>query len=1428
MTTTQTPVRPELSAAKRALREALMRGQGRDAGIPRRPRPDEAPLSFAQERLWFLDRLRPGDTAYNLGAALRLRGVDDEAALERALGEVVRRHEALRTTFRDVDGAPVQVIHPFHSFALPVEDLSALEAAEREAELRRRAAGHAARPFDLCAGPLFRAALLRLGGNEHVLLACTHHIVGDGWSGHVLMRELSALYEAYRNGAESPLPEPAVQYADYAVWQRGQPPEAETRQLAYWKARLAGAPEMLPLPTDRPRAAVPSFRGARVAVELPAQVLERLRETARGEGATLHMVALAAFQALLAKYAGSGDVVVGTPVAGRTRREVEGLIGFFVNTLVLRTELSGDPTFREAVRRTRETALGAYQHQDVPFARVVAELQPERSLSHTPLFQVMFSLDEAGEPAAGGRGGLQVQALETEPETTPFDLTLMLRAHPGGLSGVLEYATDLFDHATAERMLDHLSRLLEQVSADPDRPLSALELMAPPERARVVDEWSGAGAGFPVCGGLQERFEARAAANPDGVAVSCGGDSLTYAALNARANRLARRLRALGVAPESRVGLCAERSLDLVAGILAILKAGGAYVPLDPAYPAERLAWMVEDSGIRVLLAQSALRGRVPADGLDVVSLDDDAAGESGADLGVSADPSHLAYVIYTSGSSGRPKGVGVTHGNVLRLFAATDASFGFGAEDVWTLFHSSAFDFSVWEIWGALLHGGRLVVVPFALSRDPAAFLGLLERERVTVLNQTPSAFRTLAQADEDAGGRAELSLRTVVFGGEALHPASLRGWIARRGCQRPQLVNMYGITETTVHVTHGVIREADVRSDAASPIGTPVADLRTYVLDPAGHPVPAGVPGELHVGGAGLARGYLGRPALTAERFVPDPFASEPGARLYRSGDRARWRSDGTLEYGGRIDQQVKVRGFRIEPGEIEAVLRGHPGVQDAVVADYEHAPGDRRLAAYVVPDAERASAPRRLLELERQGALAGHQVETLPDGTEVVSINPQETRFLYQEIMERGAYLGHGITLPADACVFDVGANIGLFTVAVARRCPRGRVYAFEPIPPVADALRLNAAIHGGDVRVLECGLGEAEGEVEFTFYPNASVLSGRHAEPSQERAVVKAFLLNDSDAAPDDVAEGLDALLEQRLSTQRFTCGVRTLSRVMREAGVEHIDLLKVDVEKSEMEVLAGIEEEDWAKIRQVAVEVHDTDGRLERVQALLETRGFHVVAVQDAAMAGTGLHELYAIRPGEVVPAPHDGAEDGLRWHSAARLVQDLRGAARERLPEYMVPAVFVPIDRIPLTANGKADRGRLPRPTERGGAPAAFAPPAGGVEERLAELWREVLGVERVGRHDGFFDLGGHSLLLARLHARLREALGREVPVVDLFRFPTVAALAEHLGAQPDGGAAPRPGAGSERAAVRRGLARRRGNGSGGGIDETTGAGAGE
>ncbi|HEX7184125.1 MAG TPA: amino acid adenylation domain-containing protein, partial [Thermoanaerobaculia bacterium] len=934
--------------------EQAMRAESGLETVPmvRVPRDRPLPLSFAQERLWFLEELTPGSARYNSPRAVRLHGDLEVSALAAALAEVTRRHEALRTSFPVENGMPVQRIASPGPFALPVADLRVLPCREGEAEATRLAESEARRPFDFVRGPLLRASLIWIHDREHWLLVTLHHIVTDGWSMGLLIREISSLYVAFAAGQSSPLPDLPIQYGDFAYWQRSWlSGEVLERELAYWRERLGGSTGVLNLPSDRPRPAVRTDRGARRDLMLPERLSLALRALSRRERATLFMTLLAGFQALLGRYTNQSDFNLGTPIAGRNRVEVEGLIGLFVNILILRSDLGGDPAFLELIERARKTSLEAYAHQDLQFEKLVDELAPERSLSHSPLFQVAFGLHPT-QPAAEVSSEVEIEAVETNTGTAKFDLTLTIADDGlGGIAGSLEFSTDLFDPSTVERLLAHYRILLESAVARPALPISKLGLLSEAERHHLVTEVAGEGSLVHAETLLHDLFAEQARRNPERVAVACADELVTYGELDLRATALARRLVWLGVGPEARVGLCTERGTAMILGVLGILRAGGAYVPLDPSYPQERLRYLLEDSGVEVLLTHHGVRDRLPEHRAFVLELDGVLEASEETTPLPRIDPDNLAYVIYTSGSTGRPKGVGVTHANVVQLLRSTEEKFHFGPEDAWTLFHSHAFDFSVWEMWGALAYGGRLVVVPYLVSRSPADFHNLLRRERITVLNQTPSAFRHLIEEDVSAGTGSDLSLRWVIFGGEALDLRGLRPWLEKHGDRRPCLVNMYGITETTVHVTYRSIALSDLSPGGASLIGGPLSNLRLYLLDRGGELAPLGVPGEIHVGGDGLARGYLGRPDLTSERFMPDPFSKRPGDRLYRSGDLARHMAEGDLEYVGRIDHQIKIRGFRIELGEIEAALAEHPAVRRALVMVRDGEGGEKRLIAYLV---------------------------------------------------------------------------------------------------------------------------------------------------------------------------------------------------------------------------------------------------------------------------------------------------------------------------------------------------------------------------------------------------------------------------------------------------------------------------------------------
>jgi amino acid adenylation domain-containing protein len=940
-------------------------------------KPRLAPASFAQERLWFLDQLEPGNPAYNMPAAVRLCGRLDVAALCRSLNEIVRRHETLRTTFAATDGRPVQVIAPVVTSPLAVVDLRSCPEMRRKTEMWRLIAAEARRPFDLARGPLFRATLLRLDGacpvraarrvseqgqrEQHVLLLNVSHIVSDGWSQGVLLRELAALYEAFSNARPLPLPELPLQYADFARWQREWlQGEVLDAQLSYWKRQLGDAPAVLELPTDRPRPAAQTFHGVRQTRVWPMSSSQALKALSQREGVTLFMTLLAAFQVLLYRYTGQTDLVVGSPVAGRNRAELEGLIGFFVNTLVLRTDLSGDPTFRELLRRVRETVMGAFAHQDLPFEKLVDGLQLERDLSRNPLCQVMFALQNAPLPALE-LPELTLTPLETDSGAARFDLTLSVWDTPQSLREVWEYNTDLFDARTIERMQGHFQTLLECIVANEkasEQRLSDLSALTGTERQQLLVEWNDTSTAYAEDKCIHELFEAQVKRTPDAVAVVFEDGCLSYDALSRRANKLAHHLQGLGVGPEVLVGIYVERSPEMLVGLLATLKAGGAYIPLDPVYPQERLAFMLKDTRAPVLLTQRHLLDKLPAHQAQIVCLDSDwpmIASRPQTAPPCATAAGNLAYTIYTSGSTGRPKGVQILHRAVVNFLDTMRQRPGLTARDTILSVTTLSFDIALLELFLPLTIGACVVLVSRATASDGVQLIERLATFRATVMQATPATWRLLLAADWQGDSRLR-----ILCGGEALPRALAHQLLARAD----SVWNLYGPTETTVWST---VYELTTSDDLIS-IGRPIANTESYLLDSHLRPVPIGVSGELYIGGAGLARGYLHRPGLSAERFVPNPFPATSfpslggdergGARLYKTGDLARYRPDGNIEFLRRADYQVKLRGFRIELGEIEAVLMQHPAVCETVALVQEDVPQQKRLVAYLVT--EKKSAP------------------------------------------------------------------------------------------------------------------------------------------------------------------------------------------------------------------------------------------------------------------------------------------------------------------------------------------------------------------------------------------------------------------------------------------------------------------------------------
>jgi amino acid adenylation domain-containing protein len=1418
------------TVAALATRADALRGSGAAAAPPiERPRDDEeAPLSFAQQRLWLTDRLEPGSAAYNMPFALRLRGPLDTAALRAALDALVERHETLRTTFAEQADGPVQVIHPPAPVPLHVLDLRALLGAEREAAAERLAEEEALRPFDLARGPLLRSTLLRLDRDYHVLLFTLHHVVSDGWSMEVLVRDVSALYAAFTRGEEPRLPELPVQYADYAVWQREQMTGGVlAAQLGYWMDRLRGAPPLLEIATDRRRAAGQSPRAASHAFDLPPALSDALRALSRREGATLFMTVLAAWQALLGRYAGQDDVVVGSPIAGRTRREVEGLIGFFVNMLPLRADLAGDPTGTELLARVRETALEAFAHQELPFERLVEELGVERSLVHAPVFQAAFALDPVARDQRLRLGDVAMEPFGRGDVVAKFDLYLVAGDPGDELAAEVVYRAALFDAETIARMAGHLMALLEGIAAHPGRRLSELPLLRGGERAQLLAGSRAEAVAHPAAC-VHELFTAQAARTPELTAVAGRSGALTYAELERAANRLAHHLRRRGVGPETRVGICLERGPELVVGVLAVLKAGGAYVPLDPAYPAERLAYTLADSGASLLVTRSDLLDALPAFGGEVVRLDADGDAVAGErdDVPVSGVGVHnAAYVIYTSGSTGLPKGVVVEHAGLANTLLGTRDAFGLAAGEVTAALASPAFDIWGFEVFTPLLSGGQVRLPETETVRDVERLAG--ELADVDAVHAVPALMREIV-ARVQAGPGTLPRMRRVFVGGDAVPPDLIDQM--RRVFPSTELWVLYGPTEATVLGAASRLRSEG--GYAWQVIGRALPGAALYVCDAAGGLLPAGVPGELWIGGAGVARGYLGRPELTAERFVPDPFSAEAGARLYRTGDRVRRRADGELEFLGRVDQQVKIRGFRIEPGEIEAALLAHEAVREAAVVVREDVPGEKRLVAYVAPEAESG-------------------VELWPSIGEYFVYDELIYRGLTRDDLRNARYLRALERHAPGKVVLDVGTGMDAILARLAVQAGARHVYAVEILETSYLAARERirelgledriTLIHGdalavelpepADVCVSEIveAIAGGEGAAEILNGVRRLLAPGAVMIPGLTRTCMAAVTLPEEvrrdPAFSPTAAHYVRRIWEQvghpfdlRLCIRDFPAQGR-----LSDAGVfEELDfgagevaaeyrrveeleirragrldglLLWLRMELAEGETLDIMEEETaWFPVYfplfDPGIEVAVGDRLRVECRAELPEGGVAPDYSARGVLLRRGAAEEVPFEFVSVHHAPHYRASpfyrrlfaaDGVpeRERPAADVAGALRAHLSAHLPEHMVPGAFVVLERLPLSANGKTDRRALPAP-ERDAA-AAYVAPRTATEEVLSGIWGSVLGRERVGVAESFVELGGHSLLATQVVSRARQAFGVEVPLRALFEAATVAGLAARV-----------------------------------------------
>ena len=1328
-------------------------------------------LSPQQRQLW---RHRGTAGAQVVQCAATLEGADPDR-WEQALREVAWRHEALRTRFECLPGmeVPIQVIG--EEVALPVRRISAgsMAAAGVEEAVRSWMEQERA-PFDLRSAPPVRFALASLGAGRDLLILSAHALCADPWSLENLLCDLVQACAAPGDGEA--FDAEALGYVQFSEWQNELLEDRENEDeeaSAFWarQTRDDGAPLSLPIEraphrrTTAERAAAPAVRR-----RLEAAVLERAAEAC---GSSVTTLVLTCWGLLLARLADVGEISMQLYTPGRKFPELQGAIGAFGRYLPLRLRGPAGRSLKAEAARVTERLLEVERWEELFAGRAESGVE-----SGDP---ADFGFDAEDRQTLFEEGSLRLTVLETEWASQPFRLRLSVSRCAGELELTLRFDPAHFDRGAVHRLADSLESLLRQAARSPETATADLDVLGEAERQQM-DAWNATAIDFPDEASLSWRFAAQAERAPEAVAVVAPEGQLTFRALSKRVDRLADRLRGLGVGPEVRVALCLDRSLDLITGILGVLAAGGAYVPFDPWQPAERLAALLEDSGAPVVLCQSRSRGRVPCGAWQVVCLDGESAPlaqEPERCASPAAGPESLAYAIYTSGSTGRPKAALIENRSVANLLLALEREIysrldGRRPLRV-TLNAPVSFDASVKQ-WIQLLQGRTLLVVPEEVRADGEALLLWLNQNHVDVLDCTPSQLRLLLAAGLGSEpDRFAIYPRAVLVGGEAIDPGL---WAQLARDKGRLFFNVYGPTECTVDTT--VCR---VEPGGTPSIGGALANVRTYVVDAGWRRTPIGVPGELCIAGAGLARGYAGRPDLTAEKFVPDPFAPEPGARLYRTGDRARFCGDGRLEYLGRVVHQVTIRGYRVELGEIEGVLSRHPGVAQTVAALREDQPGRPRLVAYVTP--------RR-----RHAEKVGEGQHELPNGLRVTHQNRNETEYLYREIFESRCYARHGIFLPEDACVFDVGANIGMFTLFVQGECTRPRVYAFEPLSAIHDCLRANSQRYGLDVKLFRFGLSDRERTERFTYYPSYSMMSGQsaYAQPSAEIEVIRRFLENQTAsgiAGADALLAEAGDLLANRFRMEEAEVTLRRLSNVMREQGIEHVDLLKIDVQRAELDVLLGIDDEDWPRIDQVVLEVHDgageaTEGRVAQIRALLEPRGFRVVAEQDELLTGTDRYNVYAIRQGLETRAARACEASGLarlREAGAAELSADgLREHARRWLPDFMVPSDLVILDELPITPNGKVDRRALPAPEEVAAAgQRQVRAPRTPIEEVLVGLFAAVLGLDRVGVDESFFDLGGHSLMATQLMARVRETYRVEMPLRLLFERPTPERLAQSV-----------------------------------------------
>ena len=1410
-------LRSQLAARKEEILEFLRRaGAAAAEQITTVPSDEPAPLSFAQQRMWFLDQLQGGTAAFNSPVHLRFSGSLNLDALEKSIAEILKRHEVLRTNFPVRNGTPVSVVRPVDTSNLELIDCSSMEEGEKERLIEDRLQADATTPFDLASDPLARIVLLRRDREDHTLLLTIHHIVSDGWSIGIFLHEMSRLYRAFDQDEPHLLSEPELQYADYARWQRTITDEKLERDLSYWKNVLQGAPALLNLPTDKPRPAVYRYKGSKVRFEIGPELTAGLKAIGEQEKATLFMTLLAAYAALLSRISGLVDIVIGYPIAGRRRKELESLIGCFVNTLVVRSDLSGDPTFRQLIAQVRSTSAEAYEHQDLPFEKLVDELQPERNLGHNPLFQVVFLFQNVPMdfPDFPGMELLPRGDQQFTPGAT-FDMTLVMEETEGGLLGELEYNRTLFDHETVERIAAMYQILLEAAVREPYKPVLDLEILDPSTTEQLVFERNETGADYPRSEAVSRLFERQVEATPNDVAAVCGNRTATYRELNECANRLGRLLQSRGVGRDSVVGVMLDRSIDLLVGLLGIMKAGAAYLPIDASYPDGRIRYILENSSVELLLTrQDAVSGRAtladsPCDILDVSDPAASACANDNLDCHIeSRDP---AYVIYTSGSTGKPKGVVVEHGGLTNYIWWAKKQYLAGERLDFPLYTSLGFDLTVTSLYVPLVSGGRIIIYGEPTGNQAPAILQVIQDKTADIVKLTPAHLALIKDLD-----MKDSRLRKLIVGGE-----DLKTDLARRIHDvfggNIEIYNEYGPTETVVGC---MIHRYDPQSDVATsvPIGVPADNARVYLLDTRRNPVAAGAIGEMYIAGDGVARGYLNREDLTQEHFLPDPFV--PESRMYRTGDLARWRNEGVMEYCGRVDDQIKIRGTRVELGEIEAELCSHEKVRECVVdvVRINTAPASERELGYCVKCGLASNYPgttfdeqgrcnqctayeqyrqrvepyfKGMDELQAIFDAARKSNHGEYDCIALVSGGKDSTYVLARLVEMDLKVLGY--TLDSGYISEQAKDNIRRVVKTL------GVDHIFGTTPHMnaifADSLERHSNVCNGCFKTLYTLSINLAREKGIPF-----IVTGLSRGQQFETRLSNFYRSDDFCAETVDrfikearrVYHRLDDEVSRRLNVEVFK----------EEAIFDEIQIIDFyrycDIGLDELYAyldarLPWVRPSDTGRstnctINDVGIYIHKKQrhyhnyampyawdvrmGHKQRDTALEELDDRIDVDAVRRMLTEIGYDEDHKDRRSEPVLAAYYVADGAVEQ-------EELRSHLADRLPEAMIPTFFVPIDEVPLTRNGKVDRSALVAPgIAREDLDLKYVAPRTPLEQRLASIWSQVLGLDRIGIHDNFFRLGGHSLLAAQVIAHIAQDLHVELPVGVLFDRVTVQELA--------------------------------------------------